>query len=1246
MNKIFSLLLAMLFPLGALAFTNDCGNLDDPPCECEDEEDCEGYPVNPQMASVFRVVTDLETFGAAPISFTRSYNSRTTNFNPPYWELGAEQTWQHNWNYEVRDLTSTTFGHKDVKVRYPGGREDNFKATDSTGLIRAPSAKNGDRLYKWTGSTVGHTLVTPGGREYDFKRTTSPKYRLETMRNGQGLTWTLTYDSTNHLQRVENDFGRWIEVDRETGSNGVVRISGVRTSDGRQATYSYADWLNGTDTNSVLTTVSYPDGSQAQYTYVGAETNDVGRAVLASAVDPRFSPSAGAQMKWSYNYNAIFDFGNGPYLVTGTVLEERNLVTDELVVSLPLGSGEEPQVVLGDGTEVGRRYQNGHLVEKRDGEGHPTFYTRTDGGWGYLASTMDAQSNVTSFVRDYAGRMTQRIDPLGHTNSFAYNAAGFVLTNTDVLGHSTIYTRNASNLVTRVDYSDSSFETFAHNQYGQVLTNQLRNGGTVINSYNATGDLQYSTDPLGNTSTITWNNAGLMASATDARGNTTSYTYDWRGQMLVTTNADNTVIRFQYNSFGNRTNQVDELGHATVSTYDAYNRLQTVTDPLGRTTSYEYGRSPSGGGGCGSCGSVNLISRITDPAGKVTEYAYDRSDRRTNETTAAGSTTWTYDSVGRQKTQTDANGHTYTWVYNALNRVIAETNALGQATTYTYDAVGNRTNRVDGAGVVTFWTYDNINRLKSENSGTLTYEYGYDLGGRRTNMNSKINGVVTESTSYTYDARELLLTKTDPTGFTLTYGYDSVGNRTNLSVGSVLSQSYTYDTRNRVKTITGNGKTTTFGYDASSRRVAASWPNGSMATNIYDGADQLVSLLHKTSGGSNISSFVYGYDLSGNRTNMTTLEGINSYSYNSDNWLTVADYPDGKSQRFFYDSVGNRTNLAEIAGATTNITAYTYGGANRLVSSISGTLTNTYTHDGAGRLTNQTVGVQSRNYGYSFRSQMTSLVDTNGFTFTYDFDGDANRTKQSGSGCLTSRYVYDGLDAVLELNASNQVVNAYVNGLRIDQKLERIAFVNGIEHARHVYHTDALGSVVALTDNGQQTAKSYSYEAFGKIRSENGQFVINRYTYTTREALGDSIGLYYYRWRVMDPNLARFDNEDPLGFVDGANLYLYVMNDPIDRKDPLGLAGYGNYCGSGGSGSAIDPLDAACQKHDACYSSCQCSGVGGYVKGFLPGCAQKCDCQLCLDAASAPCGSSECYAAKLLVMQLFCPKCSGIIIFI
>src|SRR5438093_536195 len=126
-------------------------------------------------------------------------------------------------------------------------------------------------------------------------------------------------------------------------------------------------------------------------------------------------------------------------------------------------------------------------------------------------------------------------------------------------------------------------------------------------------------------------------------------------------------------------------------------------------------------------------------------------------------------------------------------------------------------------------------------------------------------------------------------------------------------------------------------------------------------------------------------------------------------------------------------------------------------------MTNSYTFDGAGRLTSQTVSGQNRSYAYSFRSQMTSLTDTNNVELTYNFAGDRNRIKENNN-----RYVYDGPKVVMELN-SGVIQAVYVNGLGIDQPIEKISYVGGVANGRYVYHRDGLGSVMAMTDASQLT---------------------------------------------------------------------------------------------------------------------------------------------------------------------------------
>ncbi len=156
----------------------------------------------------------------------------------------------------------------------------------------------------------------------------------------------------------------------------------------------------------------------------------------------------------------------------------------------------------------------------------------------------------------------------------------------------------------------------------------------------------------------------------------------------------------------------------------------------------------------------------------------------------------------------------------------------------------------------------------------------------------------------------------------------------------------------------------------------------------------------------------------------------------------------------------------------------------------------------------------------------------------------------------------DGANAVLEVsaaggsayggNVSYQVTGAWVNAPGLDQPIERIAFINGEARQRQVFHADGLGSIAALTDESGEPAQTYTYAAFGSIRTQTGTD-LNRVTYTDREAMGDSLGFYYYRHRIYDPHTGRFTSEDPLGFVDGVNRYVYCANNPVNWTDTFGL---------------------------------------------------------------------------------------------
>ncbi|MEE9912922.1 MAG: hypothetical protein K4571_14505 [Deltaproteobacteria bacterium] len=111
----------------------------------------------------------------------------------------------------------------------------------------------------------------------------------------------------------------------------------------------------------------------------------------------------------------------------------------------------------------------------------------------------------------------------------------------------------------------------------------------------------------------------------------------------------------------------------------------------------------------------------------------------------------------------------------------------------------------------------------------------------------------------------------------------------------------------------------------------------------------------------------------------------------------------------------------------------------------------------------------------------------------------------------------------------------YIHGPGVDQPL---AYQTGTN--LYYYHTDGLGSVVALTDASGAVVQTYAYDSFGRI-TQSGSLV-QPYTYTAREYDSET-GLYYYRARYYDPKAGRFLTRDPIGFKGGDfNLYAYGGN--------------------------------------------------------------------------------------------------------
>ena len=99
-------------------------------------------------------------------------------------------------------------------------------------------------------------------------------------------------------------------------------------------------------------------------------------------------------------------------------------------------------------------------------------------------------------------------------------------------------------------------------------------------------------------------------------------------------------------------------------------------------------------------------------------------------------------------------------------------------------------------------------------------------------------------------------------------------------------------------------------------------------------------------------------------------------------------------------------------------------------------------------------------------------------------------------------------------------------------------------------------AIVNFINAAWQVLQYYVYSPYGTITvlNEDGAgstpIVNNLYQGMT---LDQVTGLYYARNRNYSPTLGRWINQDPAGYINGANTYQFVMSNPVNGLDPMGL---------------------------------------------------------------------------------------------
>jgi RHS repeat-associated protein len=108
--------------------------------------------------------------------------------------------------------------------------------------------------------------------------------------------------------------------------------------------------------------------------------------------------------------------------------------------------------------------------------------------------------------------------------------------------------------------------------------------------------------------------------------------------------------------------------------------------------------------------------------------------------------------------------------------------------------------------------------------------------------------------------------------------------------------------------------------------------------------------------------------------------------------------------------------------------------------------------------------------------------------------------------------------------------------------------------AVHYFHTDHLGTPLALTDQSGKMVWATRLDPWGNVEDEYNPQGLEQNIRLPGQYFDRESGLYYNRFRYYDPKIGGYINQDPIGLRGGNNLTQY-SNDPLFISDPLGLAG-------------------------------------------------------------------------------------------
>jgi RHS repeat-associated protein len=536
--------------------------------------------------------------------------------------------------------------------------------------------------------------------------------------------------------------------------------------------------------------------------------------------------------------------------------------------------------------------------------------------------------------------LTDKTTLNGRISTSTYDASTKTTTNTSAAGRTATSVIDNLGRITEAQIAGLLGVNTAYDTRGRLASvsqGSTPDERTVLFGYNDQGYLQTVTDPLQRTVNYEYDLAGRVTRQILPGNREILYGYDKNGNLVSLKPPGRPVHEFKYTKIDLTSEYVPPAvaagSNSTVYEYNLDKDLKRITRPDGQLIDFIYDTAgrlstlklPNGDLGYAYDPTTGKLTQIAAPDGTL-DYSYNGAllTQTTWTGAVAGNVAFEYDNDFRVTSLSVNDADPIAFEYDGDSLLTTAGNlTLSRSTEnglLTGSALGNVTDSLsyNGFGEVTGYTaqysgadmfkteysYDKLGRItqKQETIGgiTDTYDYGYDLAGRLTEV--KKNAVLQSS-----------------------YGYDANGNRTHQNGQMIATYddqdrlqtyngiAYDYTTNGELKTKTAGGQTTTYEHDVLGNLRQVTFPDNTNITYVIDGRNRRIG---KKINGTLVQGFLYQDQLKP----IAELDG-NGNVVSRFVFATRANVPDymikgGVTYRIITDHLGSTRLVVDIATNT------------------------------------------------------------------------------------------------------------------------------------------------------------------------------------------------------------------------------------------------------------------------------------------------------------------------------------------